>query len=253
MHHLSPLFVMFAGALRRHAFLSLAVLGTLALLIPGTLRAADTGSPSASAPQPYVATLNLTQAAAATAGSVDSTQHSEVFAVFTGFFTADTSAAGIRRQVDSNGGFSVGYRYHFNDWAGAELRYGFARNTSKYFQMGTSTQFPVQANIHEGTANFVLSTPRIFGVLKPYVLAGGGALVFRPTNAAGGFTVGNRAQVKGIVDYGAGLTLFPWSHVGIRAEYRGLIYNVPSFKLSTLEQSVHTHTAEPALGLVVTW
>jgi hypothetical protein len=55
------------------------------------------------------------------------------------------------------GGLIVGYRYHFDRWLAAEANYGYDRNTQQNF---TSTApFDVQANVHQATADLVVTLP----------------------------------------------------------------------------------------------
>jgi hypothetical protein len=103
----------------------------------------------------------------------------EVSAQGTGFFTKDSTNNGITRSTTDNGGFLVGYRYHFNKWLAAEANYGFDRDTQKYFSSGGFSR--VQSDIHATTADLVVNLPVRFYGLRPYVLGGSGALTFHPT------------------------------------------------------------------------
>jgi len=109
--------------------------------------------------------------------------------------------------------------------------------------------------VHQATGGLVVNLPafRKLRELKasPYVLAGGGALVFDPTNN-GGSLPGVQRQTVGVFVYGGGAD-FPVPNirrVALRLEYRGLVYNAPNFGLSSLDTGKVTHTAEPSAGLV---
>ena len=106
---------------------------------------------------------------------------SEVSVQDTGFFTKDTEGNGIRDHATNTGGFLVGYRYNITRWLAAEANYGYDRNTQNYFG-GTAGR--VESNIHQITGSAVVKLPT-FARLQPYVLGGGGALVFDPTGNAG--------------------------------------------------------------------
>lgn len=85
---------------------------------------------------------------------------------------------------------------------------------------------------------------------KPYVLAGLGALVFDPTNNAGGFLLGAQSQERAAFLYGGGADYDVAKHLTVRAEYRGFVYERPDFEVATLHSGATTHTAQPSAGIV---
>jgi outer membrane immunogenic protein len=171
---------------------------------------------------------------------------SEVSVQGTGFFTKDSSNNGIDNKATETGGVLIGYRYNITRWLAAETNYGYARNTQQYFG-GTSAR--EQANVHQTTGSAVVKLPG-FGTIFPYVLAGGGGLIFDPTGDAGGTIAGATRETKGAFLYGGGADYFLMRHVSLRAEYRGFVYKAPSFNLSSLHSDGWTHTAQPSAGLV---
>ena len=174
-------------------------------------------------------------------------KHGEVSVQGTGFFTKDSNGNGISQHATDTGGVLVGYRYHFDNWIAAEANYGYDRNTQRNFTSGGP--FNVQANVHQATAAFVVTLPVTYR-LNPYVLAGGGALVFDPTGNAGQSVPGALRQAKGAFVYGGGVDFTVVRHVALRAEYRGFVYNRPDFQLAALDSNVTAHTAQPSAGLV---
>lgn len=166
-----------------------------------------------------------------------------------GLFTQDASGRDVTRYATKTGGFLVSYRYHFNRWLSADAAYGYGRNTQEF-----STSYVLyreQANLHQVTAGLVASLPaRAKWKLNPYFLAEGGALVFDPTGHAYGTVGGAVRQTRGVFVYGAGLNYPLTKHVSLRAEYRGLVYKAPNFKLSGLDMDTLTHTAQPSAGIV---
>jgi len=175
-------------------------------------------------------------------------KHGEVSVQGTGFFTKDSNGNGISQHATDTGGVLVGYRYHFNNWIAAEANYGYDRNTQQNFTSGGP--FNVQANVHQAAAAFVVTLPVTYR-LNPYVLAGGGALVFDPTGNAGQSVPGALRQAKGAFVYGGGVDFTVVRHVALRAEYRGFVYNRPDFQLAALDSNVTAHTAQPSAGLVL--
>ena len=170
----------------------------------------------------------------------------EVSVEGTGFFTKDATGNGISRTTTNTGGLLVGYRYHLNRWLSAEANYGFDRNTQKYFSTGGFSS--VQSDIHAITADAVVNLPFSISKFSPYVLGGGGSLVFHPTGS-GGSIRGADNQAKGAFLYGVGTNYVLSRHFSLRAEYRGFVYKSPDFGLKGLNTAAWTHTAQPSAGI----
>jgi opacity protein-like surface antigen len=183
-----------------------------------------------------------------TAGAIAQESRSEISLQGTGFFTNDSNGQGISRTTTNTGGFLVGYRYHFNRWLSGEANYGFDRNTQRYFSPGGLSR--VQADVHAATADVVVNLPFTISRLSPYVLGGGGSLVFHPTGNAGGFVAGANTQAKGAFLYGAGANYTLTRHLSLRAEYRGYVYKDADFGIRALNTNSWTHTAQPSAGIV---
>jgi outer membrane immunogenic protein len=198
---------------------------------------------------PRVAVLSalLLFGSAAFAQEAPEWKHGEVSVQGTGFFTKNSQGNGISQHATDTGGVLVGYRYHFDRWLAAEANYGYDRNTQQNLTSGGP--FNVQANVHQATAALVVTLPVSYR-WNPYVLAGGGALVFNPTGNAGQSVPGALRQAKGAFVYGGGVDFTLMRHVALRAEYRGFVYNRPDFQLTALDSHVTAHTAQPSAGLV---
>jgi opacity protein-like surface antigen len=176
-------------------------------------------------------------------------QRSEISVQGLGFFTSDSEGRGIRQEPTNAGGFLLGYRFHVNRWLAADANYGFSRNTQQYF--APAGDFRVQSDVHQATAGLVFRLPFPADVrMNPFLLAGGGVLAFNPTENAGGFVTGADTQTRGVFVYGGGADFPLGSHVALRAEYRGLVYNAPDFELDSLNADTVTHTAQPSVGIV---
>jgi opacity protein-like surface antigen len=173
-------------------------------------------------------------------------QPSQVSIQGTALITKDTTSdsTSTLNRATKSGGFLLGYSYQFNHWAGVEGNYGYTRNTQNYF--GSFGQSAVEANTHELTGSFVFHIPVKVASVRPYALAGGGALIFDPTDK---FLVGGvDRQTKGTFVYGGGFNFDVTRNFGIRTEYRGLVYKTPDFKLNTLTLDKVTHLAQPSVG-----
>jgi opacity protein-like surface antigen len=182
--------------------------------------------------------LTLTLAAAA------QEYRSEVSVQGTGFFTKDSTGNGIRQEATKTGGVLVGYRYNINRWLAAEANYGYDRNTQFY---SGAVPARVQANIHQITGSAVVKLPS-FAKLQPFVLAGGGGLVFDPTGNPGGTFAGATRETKGAFLYGGGADYRLTHHLALRAEYRGLVY-----KGSELQCCKFGHRQIHARGAAFRW
>ena len=177
--------------------------------------------------------------------------HNEVSVQGTGFFTKDSQQNGTFQHSTDTGGVLVNYRFHFNSWLAAEASYGYQRNTQQNFTPGG--EFGIQTNVHQATGALVVNLPFSVARMKPYVLAGAGALVFDPTVNQGGFVPGAQEQARPAFVYGGGVDYRLVRHVALRLEYRGFVYNRPDFGLAALSSNVTTHTAQPSAGVVVSF
>src|SRR3984957_2202508 len=180
-------------------------------------------------------------------GATAQESRSEIRVQGTGFFTQDTSGQGASRTTTDTGGFLVGYRYHFNRWLSGEANYGYDRDTQRYSSTGGFSR--VQSDVHTVTADAVVRLPFAIARLSPYVLGGGGSLVFRPTGNAGGFVSGADTQAQGAFLYGAGVNYTLTKHLSLRAEYRGYVYKDADFGIRALNTNSWTHTAQPSAGI----
>ena len=173
----------------------------------------------------------------------------EVSVQATGFFTKDSDGLGISQKATQSGGILAGYRYRINRWFSAEANYGYNRATEQYFSGSGVSR--IQANVNSVTSDVVVNLPLRFHRFLPYVLGGGGALIFSPTNNFGGFVPGTDTQAKGAFVYGGGADYVITRRVSLRAEYRGFVYKAPDFGFGNLSTDKWTHMAVPSGGLVL--
>lgn len=188
----------------------------------------------------------------------------------TGFFTKNASGKTstgdrINQHATNTGGLLLSYRYYFNRWLGADVSYGYDRNTQKNLvttavpggpiggpgPAAVTIPFNVQTNVHQATAAGVVRIPGRPFHLNPYVLAGTGALVFSPTGNGGGAVPGASTQAKAAFAWGGGADWDLGSHFAARLEYRGFAYGRPSLGLPNLNSHVTTYTSQPSAGIIV--
>ncbi len=162
-----------------------------------------------------------------------------------GFFPNETTANGITSKPTYSGGVMAGYRFNLNRWLAVEGDYDYFRNSQKF--LGTSGTAYVGTNVHAVTGTGVVKLPTL-QKFRPFVLAGGGAMVFDPHDKAG-----IDRQTRGAFVYGGGGDYPVLRHVAIRAQYRGFVYKVPDFGTNQLKLDKYSHAAVPSAGLVVTF
>jgi len=183
-------------------------------------------------------------AASSTAVFAQVEQPSQISIQGIGNFTKSSNDQLPSHDATNSGGFLVGYSYQFNRWFGAEGNYGWTRNTQNYVTLGGTPS--LQTNFHEVTGALVAHIPASTRHVRPYVLGGGGAVVFDPTDKI--FLSGAERQTRGAFVYGGGANFDLARNVGVRAEYRGLVYKVPDFNINSLNLDKFTHLAQPSVG-----
>jgi len=165
----------------------------------------------------------------------------------TGLVVKDTDSGPMSQHTTKSGGLLVGYSYQFAKWAGVEGNYGYTQNTVNTY--GSFGQSSIRSDFHEVTGSFVAHIPVNVRQMRPYALAGGGALVFRPTDDAKTTNSGIDQQTKAAFVYGGGVNFDIARQFGIRAEYRGLVYKTPDFGMTSLNLDKITHLAQPSVGV----
>jgi opacity protein-like surface antigen len=157
-----------------------------------------------------------------------------------GSFVTTTTQNLIDNSATNSGGVLASYRFFFSKHHGVEANYGYARNTQSY--TSPAAALGVKTDSHEVSGAYVLRMP--FGKVTPFALAGVGALVFDPKDFASA-----SSQTRAAFVYGAGAD-FNLSHrLFMRAEYRGFVYNSPTYDLPAFAGLDRVaHRAEPSIG-----
>jgi opacity protein-like surface antigen len=153
-----------------------------------------------------------------------------------GSFVTSTTQNGIENKASNSGGVLGSYRYFFGKHHGVEANYGYSLNTQSYGGNGVNTYS------HEVSGAYVFRVP--LRKFTPFALAGAGALIFQPKDFAAA-----QNQTRAAFVYGAGADFNLTHRVFMRAEYRGLVYNSPTYDLpgfAGLDRV--THRAEPSVG-----
>jgi len=169
-----------------------------------------------------------------------------------GVFPKQSTGNDIEQNPTNSAGFLLSYRYALRAHSAVELNYSFSRNTQYYTIVG-STSGPVaaqQGNVHEIAGAYVLEGDRS-RKLNPFLLGGGGVLIFSPIANSTNATFGSSTQTMGTFFYGFGLNYRLNRGLGVRLQYRGLVYKAPDFRVSDISTGSWTHSAEPSLGLML--
>jgi outer membrane immunogenic protein len=157
-----------------------------------------------------------------------------------GSFVTTTTQNGIDNGASNSGGVLASYRYFFSRHHGVEANYGYALNSQSY--TSSNGRLGVHTYSHEVSGAYVFRVP--LRKLTPFALAGVGALVFHPNNFVGAST-----QTRAAFVYGAGADFRLTHHIFMRAEYRGFVYNSPTYDLAVFNGLDRiTHRAEPSVG-----
>ncbi|HEY3837231.1 MAG TPA: outer membrane beta-barrel protein [Bryobacteraceae bacterium] len=182
----------------------------------------------------------LTQSAFAQEGGPGN--HSDATVQALGSFVKSTNQNGIPQDSTNSGGVLATYRYFFDQHNGVEVNYGYERNTQSYGLV--SGPLGVGTNNHEVSVDYVLRFQQ--RRWTPFVLAGAGALVFDPRDVA---QTGLTTQTRAAFVYGGGADFHLTNRLFLRAEYRGFVYNSPTYDFTGLNGVDRvTHRAEPSIG-----
>jgi opacity protein-like surface antigen len=144
-------------------------------------------------------------------------------------------------------------------WLGYDVNIGYTRATQNYSYTegfiqnpnapGTTTysQGSINADRYEVTLGYVFDGPRNKR-FRTFTQVGGGGLFFEPVNSF----FANR-QIRPTLLFGVGMEYKLSSHLGVRAEYRGLYYKGPDFAYgfgNVPVQRLFTVTNSPTISLV---
>lgn len=157
-----------------------------------------------------------------------------------GSFVTGTTHDGIDNNSTNSGGVLATYRFFFSNHHGVEADYGYAQNTQNYVSPAGVTG--INTHSHEVSGAYVFRMP--MHRVTPFALAGVSALVFDPNQFAGA-----SSQTRAAFVYGAGADVNLTNHIFLRAEYRGFVYNSPTYDLPQLAGLDRvSHRAEPSVG-----
>jgi opacity protein-like surface antigen len=157
-----------------------------------------------------------------------------------GSFVTSTTQDGIENKATHSGGVLGTYRFFFSRHHGVEGNYGYSRNTQSYGL--AAGPLGVKTDSHEVSAAYVFRVP--LRRVTPFALAGVGALVFDPVDLTG-----TGSQTRAAFVYGGGADFEITRRLFARVQYRGFVYNSPTYDLPALANvDRNAHRAEPSVG-----
>jgi hypothetical protein len=157
--------------------------------------------------------------------------------------TGTINANGIRDHPTESMGALATVRQSFHPWLGYEVNYSYTRFTERF----STIPFGVQDNVHEVSVAYLAQLPTlpILG-LQPFATVGTGALIFLPTSV-GGQKYNKQTRVPLLYEVGVNCPIIT-SHLGLRFQYRGLVYKTPDYDAPLLTTNTRRQTSELSLG-----
>lgn len=129
------------------------------------------------------------------------------------------------------------FHRQFRPLVGYNINFGYTKTTENYQQQGgvvnpstgvtsgTYGRGSIQNNLYEISSAYVWKRPQLTTRFQPFLQAGGGVLIFSPTDAP----FKGHASYRAAFLFGAGIDYRISNHLGMRVEYRGLSYKYPDF------------------------
>jgi opacity protein-like surface antigen len=160
-----------------------------------------------------------------------------------GQFSGTSSGNGVQDSPTDSLGVLATVRQSFHPWLGYEVNYGYTRFSERY----STIPFGVQNNVHEVSGAYLLQGPTlpILG-LQPFGAVGVGGLIFLPTTV-GGQKYNQQWRVPLLYELGVNYPIIT-SHLGLRLQYRGLVYKTPDFNSALITTNARRQTSEPSVG-----
>jgi opacity protein-like surface antigen len=192
---------------------------------------------------PSLVFLLLTAVSAQIPAAAQTVKNLEAGVNIFGQFTGNTSGNGVTDSPTDSMGVLVNVRQSFHPWLGYEVNYSYTRFSERY----NTILYSVQDNVHEVSGAYLVQIPKlpILG-LQPFAAAGVGAVIFLPTTV-GGQRYDQQWRTPFLYEFGVNYPILT-SHIGLRFQYRGLIYKTPDFQTPLITTNATRQTAEPSVG-----
>lgn len=174
-----------------------------------------------------------------------------------GSIPTSTSTSNFQQNPSSGAGMMIEFTRMATRLLGYNVSYSFRHADQQYSGMtncsagGSQTTCPTMTEsvptwAHTVTFNGVVSLPLPVARFHAFALAGGGFESFNPLYANEAPT---RNDSRGVFDYGVGLNWPFLSHLGLRLQYRGLLYKAPRVADAFNSTGSLVHDAQPVVGV----
>jgi len=151
----------------------------------------------------------------------------------------------LTRSAGAAGGVLGSFRFWATPRNGFEFNYGHANLTQTILSGLTKTS--LDSGMHEVSGAYLFRF-RNAGHVQPFVGGGGALLQFNPNKNV--LTPAPQSQNKPGVLYVAGIDYMWTQHLGVRAEFRGLVFAAPSFMSETFRSNTMHNVSQPTFGVV---
>jgi len=133
-------------------------------------------------------------------------------------------------DVSANRAFGAlaSYRFMLTPNSAVEANYGVTYGNEIHYVISNTNHYLVNTRTQEASFAYVRSFT--FRKFNPFVEAGAGGLIFLPIRNTGTTTLNAQQQMETAALYGGGIAYEISPSFDIRAEYRGLVLKVPTFK-----------------------
>ncbi|MHB1958428.1 MAG: outer membrane protein [Acidobacteriaceae bacterium] len=153
----------------------------------------------------------------------------------------------IRLKSTLGMGLYLGYRYQLTTNGAVEANYSYSHFTSKFSAYSAGTfNARVYTGLQEATGAYVRTFP--FKKFNPFLEGGGGMLFFTPIGQ-GTTTYDTEQTYVPTVLFGGGIAYQLSPSWDLRVQYRGQIFNTPSYGISRYNTGRRYIMSQPAIGL----
>ncbi|WP_031499519.1 outer membrane beta-barrel protein [Bryobacter aggregatus] len=176
----------------------------------------------------------------------------EIGASVTGNFLRTVNGFDTDHSVKNSLGVGANFRTYFSKRHGLDISWSYSNPAHTYFSPSVGSTPAVGVThktwTNEATTSYVFKLRSSESRIQPFLLAGGGALLFTPNGLHSTVgSVGTTAKLTGV--YGGGIDAYLSSRIGLRAQYKGFVYNDPANAVIHRSTQKLGHMAQPSLGL----
>ena len=131
-------------------------------------------------------------------------------------------------SADRAFGALASYRFMLTPNSAVEANYGVTYSNTIHYLISNTNHYLINTRTQEASFAYVRSFT--FRKFNPFVEAGAGGLIFLPIRNTGTTTLNAQQQMQAAGLFGVGIAYEISPSFDIRAEYRGLVTKVPTFK-----------------------